>query len=197
MNAPHLNLLSTEKRSKLEQLIKFLFTKNILETVILFCSLIALTLLWASLTLSDQLTTAVDASNVTSPEYSAYGQDVAKINYAIRGVNLAGTGVTSTTPKLIELIQKIPADIKLSSLDFDRKSNTLTLAGTAKTRDALLTLQDVLHTISWIDKSSAPVSQLFTATDVTFEIKSTLKGFSALRPDAPNTPKSTVNPDQL
>ncbi len=184
MNILHLNLVSVEKRNKLEKLIKFLFTKNILELVMLFCILIALTLLWTSLTLTGEFTAATPGANQRSSEYSVYSQDAATINTAVRNINLASMGAVSTTPKLIALIEQIPGDIKLSSLNFDRKANTLTLSGTARTRDALLNLQEILKKISWIEKSSAPLSQLFTASDVSFEIKSTLQSFPPLRPDA-------------
>ncbi len=191
MNILHLNLSSVEKRNKLEKLIKFLFTKNILELIMLFCILIALTLLWTSLTLNSEFTNTSPARITVNSEYGSYDQDALAINAAVHNIAIASNGVVSTTPKIIELIEKIPADIKLSSLSFDRKTNTLTLSGTARTRDALLNLQDVLKSISWIEKSSAPLSQLFTASDVSFEIKSTLKGFPPLRPDAPAAAHTT------
>ncbi len=184
----HLNLLSVTKRTKLEQLVKFLFTKNILEIVLLFSTLVGLALALAWLTLVDQSNTTSQGA-VTNTEYLAYNNDVKEINRLIRSTALASTGYTTTTPKLLGLIEQIPGDIKLSSLNFDRRANTLTLSGTAKTRSALLRLQEVLRAIPWIEKSSAPTSQLFTATDVVFEIKSTLQGFPPLRPDAPTTPK--------
>lgn len=185
----HLNLLETTKREKLERLVKFLFTKNILEIILLFVTLIALTLAWAWLTLRDQSRTILAPTQVTNPEYTLYDADVQKINSLVRSIAQAGMGYTTTSEKIFLLMNALPPDIRLNSLDFDRKNNTLTLNGVAKTRDALLQLQEVLRTTPWIDKSSAPTSQLFTASDVAFEIKSTLKGFPALRPDAPTTPK--------
>jgi Tfp pilus assembly protein PilN len=191
----HLNLLESNKRVKLERLVKFLFTKNILEIVLLFVTLIALTLVWAWLTVRDQSKTVMSAAPQNA-EYTGYSTEVEKINARARSVAQAGMGYTSTTEKIFSLMNQLPPDIRLNSLNFDRKNNRLTLAGVAATRTALLNLQELLHTVSWIDKSSAPTSQLFTASDVVFEIKSTLKNFPSLRPDtSTSAPRAATSED--
>ena len=75
----------------------------------------------------------------------------------------------------------LPADIKLIGFDLNRGNNTITLSGTATTRDALLSFQKVIEGVAWFKSTNAPTSQLFQKENINFEIRGGLIGLPGLR----------------
>ncbi len=179
-----LNVLSPVKKNKLEQLIHFLFTKNILEIALLFLAILASTYVWGWLVLSQVFNDLSQSSLLVSRDRLGYNQEIKSINLMIKEVDLASQDYAALTPKLIELTTSTPANVKFVSLTLDRRKKNLTLAGTAKTRADLLAFEQALHAIPWIEKTTTPLSQLLTQTDINFQITAVLKNFPPLRNDS-------------
>lgn len=170
-----INLLPPEKMGRLKFLIKFIFSKEILELIIFFCSIIAITLVWSWLVLQQSLTDIASASALVNKDYSTYNKDIKTINTLIRDISKASSEYQAINPKLIELINNLPTNIKLTSLALDRQTQILELQGVASTREELLNYQITLKKISWLEEVNTPVSKLFQKTDVTFEFKTKIK----------------------
>ena len=114
-------------------------------------------------------------------DFTHYNQEIKQINTTFKQVALAAQEYVPLTPKILDIAQTLPPDIKLNTLTIDRTTNTLILSGTAKTRTALLSYDEQLATISWISSVSAPRSQLLQKENINFEIRASLKNFPALR----------------
>ena len=178
-----INVLAPEKKNKLEQLLQFLFTKNILEIALLFLALLATTYVWGWLVLSQVFTDLSQSALLVSRDRWQYNQQIKKINQAIKEVDLASQNYAPLSTKLIELATSTPGEVQLTSVTLDRKQNILTVSGVSKTRAALLDFEKRLHAISWIDKPTTPLSQLLTKTDIDFQITAQLKILPPLRRD--------------
>ncbi|MCX6779624.1 MAG: hypothetical protein NT034_00365 [Candidatus Magasanikbacteria bacterium] len=185
-----INLLPERKKEGLEKLIKFLFCKEILEVILLVCAFLSMTLLWGWIILEDHFSALSQSALSVNREFSHYNQEVRKINFAIKTLNIESAGFTPLTPKVLDIINKLPSDIKLNSLDINRSSGTFQISGIAKTRDALLNLQSLLEKIDWLDHLESPTSQLFQKQDISFDIKAKIKNIPLLEPEI-NKPKNT------
>lgn len=176
----HLNLLAVEKKSKLEQLIKFLFTKNILEIILLFFALLAIVHVWAWVLVIDQFGSLSESANSVNQDRFTYNPTIKEINSRIKDIAMASRGYIKLSPKLVELADLVPGTIKIAAISIDRRQNTFIISGTAKHREALLEFQNTLQNIPWLEKGTAPLSQFFTPTEISFEIKTKLKNFPTL-----------------
>ncbi len=171
----NLNLLSPHKKIRNEHVIRFLFTKNMLEISLFVVAIIATSLLLSWIVLQDDFNNLSGSSILINQGFSSYNQEVRKINEINRSVVMAGKQFSSITAKLLELSRAIPAEIKLSSLNIDQPNLKLILSGTAKNRNNLLNFQEKIKEISWVEKIDTPASQLFQKENINFEFTITLK----------------------
>lgn len=190
------NLLPMAKKNRLEYIINFLLLKDILEVVIIICSVLASTLIWSWIFLQNDFSNLAESAAAINREYYTYNQDVKNINTAVKNINLANQNFLPVTPKMKELINSLPNDIKINSLQLDRRAQILTISGTALTRAALLRYQDVLNSMSWISKVETPASQLFQKDNVNFEFKATLKSLS-IKSDMANPVKKPAAASEI
>lgn len=179
-----INLLSKDKRTRLEHLTKFIFVRDILEIVLLVYAILAIILVWSWMVLQEDFNNLAESSVLVNREYSKYNQEIKQVNTTIRNFNQANKYYLPLTPKLSEIITTLPKDIKLNSLEIDRTQNKITLSGVALTRDALLNYQTILKQIIWLENIETPTSQLFQKENISFEVKANTKGLLGAEPPA-------------
>lgn len=187
------NLLPMVKKNRLEYITNFLLLKDILQLVIIISSILAATLIWSWIFLENDFAALAASAAAVNHEYYTYNQDVKNINDLVRNINLANQNFVPIFPKAKELIASLPNDIKINSIQVDRRAQTLTLTGTALTRSALLHYQDVLNKISWITQVETPASQLFQKSDINFEFTAKLRNLSLKSDAASPKPKPVIN----
>lgn len=173
-----LNLLPPDKKKRFSNLISFIFIKQLLEYAVLTAAVLAIFHLLGLLVLSQTLTDLSQSTLLVNHEQSRVGQEVVHINSLSKDIVSSGRDYSLFSPKLFELIAAIPTTITLQTIDINRGNNSFTLAGVADSRQALLDFKNILTTITWIDSTSAPLSQLFQKQNISFEIHGTLKGFT-------------------
>lgn len=181
MMETHINLLPQQKKDRLNKLVKLLLLKNVLEWSVLTFAFLAIFILWGWMTLQMQFNSIAGSAMLIDRAKIADSDDIKSINKNSRDISSAGSDFTVITDKLLELINKMPANVKFTSVDIDRKTNSLILTGTALTRDALLAYQENLKSTSWVKNVESPVSQLFQKSNINFEFKAQLNGFVPLR----------------
>ncbi|MBU0546252.1 hypothetical protein KKA13_03290 [Patescibacteria group bacterium] len=187
----NLNMLSPERKKRLSRLIDLVFLKSILAIITLFVALVAIILLWGWQVLAEKFNGLSQNTVSITKETSSFSRDIGKINYTLREVSLAGNKYAPITPKLTEIINSIPSQIIINSINLSRETNSFETAGTAVNRDVLLNFEDKIKTISWLTEVSAPRSQLFQKDDVKFVVRAKLNGI----PPAPNLPPSDNKPE--
>jgi len=170
---PHrLNLLSPEKRQHLKRMINFQFTKNLLEVLVFFLSIICISLLGGQWTLEDYFNKLADHVVTISNRYGESNQQIKTINQQITQIELVQKEYYSWTPRLVELSSVIPTGVTLDSLSLNQKTGELTLTGGALARNNLLDLKKQLETLDWIDVINIPPTQLTEKTNIKFSLSS-------------------------
>ncbi len=188
-----LNLLPVVKKNRLEYIVNFLLTKDILELVILICSLLTAALIWSWNFMENDFIALAESANAVNREYYTYNQDVKNINDLIKDINLANQNFAPIAPKIKELINSLPNDVKINSIQLGRQGQTLVINGTALTRSALLNYQQILNGISWITQVETPASQLFQKENINFEFKAKLKNLSLKGQERTSSQKPVIN----
>lgn len=181
MLALRINLLSPEKKTNFKNVMRFLFIKEMLEFTVLTVTLLAMMYLFAWWVITQAMADVVASSLLINRETPPINHDIQDLNRLTRNVILSSQDYAQISPLLFELANNLPSDIKLIAIDFDRQRNTVTLSGTAATRDSLLNFQKIVSETSWISGVSAPTSQLFQKENISFEMRGSLKGLPNLK----------------
>ncbi len=171
----NLNLLSSEKKNRIEYILKVFLIKDIVELFLLMVAILSATLVWSWVFLeNDFAKLTASAINVNRTFYSD-NQETKYVNNLLKEINLATKNFSPLTPKLKSLIDSLPDDVKIQSLQIDSRLQTVTLNGTALSRTSLLNYQESLNRIPWLTNLETPVSQLFQKQNIDFEFKAKLK----------------------
>lgn len=126
-------------------------------------------------TLAEQLKTLETSSSLVNKGYENYNFEVAEINKKIANITAAGQQYRVLSPRMMEIMENLPVNIKINSLHLDIFSQNITLPGVARTREDLLKFEESLKNIEWIASVDLPKSQLFQKNDIPFAIKITTK----------------------
>lgn len=177
----HLNLLSPEKKKNLNILVRYLFAKELLEIVIFTLALLAMMYIFAWFVIAGAMSDAVASSLLVNREAPPINRDIQNLNHSTKNIVSSAENFTALMPKILEISNVLPPDIKLVGLDISRSGNSITLSGTAATRDALLNFQKVIENIKWIKGVTAPTSQLFQKENINFDIHGQLVGLPTLK----------------
>lgn len=171
----NLNLLSSEKKNRVEYILKIFLIKDIVELFLLMVAILSATLVWSWVFLeNDFAKLTASAVNVNRTFYSD-NQETKYVNNLLREISLATKNFSPLTPKLKDIISSLPEDVKLQSLHIDNSSQTITIDGVAQSRSSLLSYQENLNKIPWLTNLETPVSQLFQKQNIDFEFKAKLK----------------------
>jgi len=168
---PTINLLPDTKKNQLQNLVRFIFAKDLLETMLLFYSLLAIIFVWSWLALQEDYNNMAQSATLVNRESSTTNREVRNVNNIIRQFNLSTANYIQTTPVLKHLIETTPSNIKINSLIFNRAQKQLTISGIALTRDDLLNYENIIKTYSWTKKYTTPISQLLQKENINFEIR--------------------------
>ena len=125
-----------------------------LEITLLVISFLSIILLWGWFFIQNQYNDLTQSALLINSKYSNYNQEIKKINTVIKQFDSANKNFSPLTPKILELVEQLPSDIKINSLSINRQTNTLSIAGEAKTRAALLDYQTLL-------KNTPLISEVF------------------------------------
>ena len=173
----NINLLSPRKKARLQTLVKFIFSKHLLEIAIFTTAVVAIFMVWSWLVLQDGFANLATASTTVNKEYATYNKDIKEINSMVRNVNNSSKEFQPMSPYFLELASNLPDNIKLQSILLDRPNKNLELQGVAKTRDDLLAYQKSLKKIKWLGEVGAPASKLFQKENITFRFKTKVSNF--------------------
>lgn len=175
-----LNLLPPPKRERLARVVRFLFLRELLEYLVFTSAVVGMVQLVGWLILTSVMQDLIQSSLLINRDSPKANQEIRQTNLLLKELAAAGAAYAPLTPRLTELAESLPPDIKLTALKLNRVDGSLLLAGTALSRAALLNYQQELRRYSWISQISVPTSQLFQKENIPFELRATLKGLPPL-----------------
>ena len=170
-----LNLLPNAKKRRLEYILKIFLIKDIVEMFLVVIALLSATLMWSWLFLENEFANLTKGARNVNRNYNSYNQETKIINDLLNNASLATKNFSPITPKLRDLLNSLPPDIKIYSLQIDSALQTATINGVALSRSSLINYQETLNKIPWLTDIQTPVSQLFQKQNIDFEFKAKLK----------------------
>jgi Tfp pilus assembly protein PilN len=171
----NLNLLSSEKKNRIEYILKIFLVKDIVELFLLMVAILSATLVWSWVFLQNDFAKLSASAVSVNQSFYSDNKETKNVNNLLKEIGVATKNFSPLTPKLRDLISSLPSDVKLQSLRLDNSSQTITLNGTAQSRASLLSFQENLNKIPWLTNLETPVSQLFQKQNIDFEFKAKLK----------------------
>lgn len=170
-----LNLLTQERKKMLtyERL-----TRQVLRAAIVTCLyllVVAGTLFAARRILTQQ--SAVQRAIVVQQEQATIAQEgelpaerIKQLNALFGRVSLVQRSYRKWTPLLTTLSSYVPAGVRFTTMTVDQTQHTISIRGTAATRDDLLTLQQNFTAAKELTNFSLPVSNLLERENIRFEM---------------------------
>lgn len=169
------NFLSPEKRHYLQHMVRFQFTKTVLEIFLISLCIIGIVLLGGQWLLQDYFNNLTGQIVSISNQYSGTNLEIKKINQILNKNEKIQKEYVLWTPKLAELANNIPEKITLTSLNINNQNKQITLNGNSPTRDELLIMQKQISTLPWIKNMDIPLSQLTAKENINFSLTAQIK----------------------
>ncbi|MDD2758486.1 MAG: hypothetical protein PHD72_03910 [Patescibacteria group bacterium] len=171
----NLNLLPEKQRQYLRLFLLLTWLKNVLTYAffVLVILVVFLTLVYNVLVEESQ--NLAERTAAVNKNYNTYNVEITEINKKIQSLISSGEKYRLLSPRFFEMMNGVPADIKLRSLEMDIAGNTLSLFGTAQTRTGLLNYEQALKNLSWVEKVDLPKSQLLQKENINWQITLTVK----------------------
>lgn len=171
----NLNLLPGAKKGRLDNIINISLIKGLMEMFLVVIAIVSAILVWSWLFLENDFANLTKSALNINRSYNSYNQETKNINSLLSNFNVVTKNFSPLTPRLRDLINSLPPDIKLYSLQLDAAQQTLAINGMAMSRSSLINYQENLGTISWLTDIQTPVSQLFQKENIDFEFKAKIR----------------------
>lgn len=164
-----INLLPPEKKKKLKYISTLIFAKKFLEAAFAIFAFLAVGAIWSWVILQNRFSGLDIVGEQYKPQQLEYNREIRNLNHEIKEVNQASNSFSPVTPKILDFIQNLPPEIKITSLNIDKEKKIIAVKGVALTRDDLLNYMEEIKKISWIIPPSVPVSKLIKKENINFE----------------------------
>lgn len=170
-----INLIPPEKKKLISHIYLVLYSRFLIEIILLYGLIVAISLIIANQILLSNLGAVQSRTTNLEPVYNQINQEIQKVNQQLRNINEAQNNFFAWTPYLADTLKNLPTNISLNGLNFNKDNNNLIIQGLALTRADLLTLKDNLTKLSWVKKLDLPSSTLTAKENINFIINVELK----------------------
>ncbi len=165
-----LNLLSPEKRALIERLVYAQFTRNTVELFVFILAIVGIMFLGGNWFLEDHLNDLSMNLTLVSHEQVKKNTRIQSINTILLRTDVLQKQYTMWSQIIPPLTNAIPKNIILKNMTIDIPGKTITLAGTAQTRNDLLLLQTELQKLPLIASVTIPLDQLTSKEHPSFSL---------------------------
>lgn len=99
---------------------------------------------------------------------SAVAAEVGQANALLQQFDQEQRQITLWTPLVADIVAAVPAGVRITALEGDAAARELTVAGVAQQRGAIVAFQQSLEEAAWVDRLTAPLSNLSIGSTNTF-----------------------------
>lgn len=170
-----INVLSNSKKTHLKRLTLFTYLKSACAIIFSLISILAALLVISKNYFIDYQ--AAFTYSIPSAHLS-YHEDISNIeaaNKQLKKIDRVQKEFIFWSPRIDELLAIIPPDIQIQSLILDREAMALSIAGIAKTREALALCEKNLKSLPSLESVHIPLGELTRREDIPFTVDAVLK----------------------
>jgi len=111
----------------------------------------------------------VQTRQILSAEYVTVNNDIRQLNQQIGRVEALQRLAVSPSELLRDIATRTPSGVQVTGLDFDVKSQSMRLNGTAAGRDDLLAYEQTMRGSAFVKELQSPISNLFQKENISFQ----------------------------
>lgn len=169
-----LNLLPPEKKKVLADIFYILYSKVMVEILLGYSLVIAVTIFLASCTLNQNMQNFKEQTASIDREYQKINQQIVQINEELAKIYFVRQNAADWSNRLSGFFSLNPAGITLTGLDWSPQSKSLTVRGRAKSRDEFLRYKGELEKLPYLSDIQTPISTLIAKENIDFSLSAEL-----------------------
>lgn len=163
-----LNLLSPNQKEALRARVVYAMLERLMIAFVSTTLLASILLLLVKIELTKALGD-VQTRQILSSEYITVNNDIRQLNQQITRVEAFQKLAISPSELLRDLATRTPEGVRVTGLDFDVKTESMRINGTAAGRDDLLKYEEAVRASPFVATLQSPISNLFQKTDISFQ----------------------------
>lgn len=163
-----LNLLSPAQKEALRARVIYAMIERLMIAFVSSMLLSSILLLYIKIELTKNLG-EVQTRQILSSEYVTVNSEIRALNLQIGRVETLQKMAISPAAVLQDVASRTPRGVRVTGMDFDVKSSSMRLSGTAADRDALLAYEEAMRAAPYVKSLQSPISNLFQKTDINFQ----------------------------
>jgi Tfp pilus assembly protein PilN len=169
-----LNLLPPEKKKVLTDIFYILYSKVMVEVLLGYSLIIAVTLFLASYTLSQNMHNFKEQTASIDREYQKINQQVVQINEELARIYYVRQTTSDWSNRLASFFNLNPVGVTLTGVDWSPQSRSFTIRGKAKSRDEFLRYKSELEGLPYLSNIQTPISTLIAKENIDFSLSAEL-----------------------
>ncbi|MEK7546235.1 MAG: hypothetical protein AAB554_04135 [Patescibacteria group bacterium] len=163
-----LNLLSSGQKEALRARVVYAMIERLMIASVGSLLVAAIALLLIKIELTKSLS-QVQTRQILSSEYVTVNNDIRQLNQQIVRIEALQMMAVSPSELLRDVAARTPSGVRVTGMDFDVKSQSMRLNGTAVGREALLAYEEAMRASPFVKSLQSPISNLFQKADINFQ----------------------------
>jgi hypothetical protein len=156
-------------------MVGFQFAKSILEIILIIICFTGIVLVGIEDILQNYFNDLSGTIALTQSQHVKTDRTVRAINQTLIQLEKIQKNYYPATPHLIPLINAMPPNISLDSMELDSVNKNFNATGIAATRNDLLNYKQALENTGLVQKIDLPLSQLTKKDNLAFSLNAELK----------------------
>ena len=173
-----LNILPSEVKQEIKFKYVFNSTKLILYIFTFAVAVYSLALYGCYFYLQGYYKDISQQTTIATKNTDNYSKQVKDINKQISYIEGIEKETIYWSLLIKDLFNNLPGDIRLTKVDYNKKNNSLALAGVAKTRDGLISMRKYFENNKNLSLTSFPVQSLVQKENINFDIVLNINSYS-------------------
>lgn len=163
-----LNLLSTNQKEALRARVIYAMIERLMIAFVTSTLVASIALLLIKIELTKNLS-HVQTRQILSAEYVTVNNDIRQLNQQIGRIEALQRLAVSPSELLRDVAARTPDGVRVTGMDFDVKTGSMRLNGTANGRDDLLAYEESVRSSPFVKSLQSPISNLFQKADINFQ----------------------------
>lgn len=147
----------------------YLSLRAVIWLVLIFTLVMAATFLSARIMLEENNATLITESTLVTQRNLSIDREVATINSSLKEIASIQKDFVKWSAFLVNFTAIIPPNVTINSLALEKGAQSLTLQGTAATRDEFLLLKNNLEQLPYLSEVNSPITNLLLKQNLDFQ----------------------------
>lgn len=164
-----LNLVSPEQKKYLHYEFIYLSLRGVITMILIFTIIVSAMFISARLMLEDHYASLLAQTTLVNQRSFGIDNEITQINESLKNISEIQRGFVKWSNLVIDFTRAVPSGVSISSLSLDKNLQSLSLNGTATTRDNFLKFQENLKKLTYLNEVNNPIINLLLRENLDFQ----------------------------